>query len=72
MALRLARGIKALRDAGYSSAGVSSSFRTGSGPAETGSDYDVAGESSDSIGSGVDMGALVAPVVNKQLEHMTY
>ena len=54
-ALRLAAGVKALRDAGYSNAGINSAFRTGSGRTGTGSRFDVAGESTHSIGAGVDL-----------------
>jgi hypothetical protein len=57
-ALKLAAGIKALRDAGYSNAGINSAFRTGSGATGTGSRFDVAGESLHSLGAATDLGGI--------------
>jgi Phage tail lysozyme len=57
-ALRLAAGVKELRDAGYSNAGINSAFRTGWGPTATGSKFDVGGYSLHSIGAATDLGGI--------------
>lgn len=57
-ALRAAAGIKKLRENGFPNAGLNSAFRTGSGPAGTGSKFDVAGESIHTIGGASDFAGI--------------